>query len=84
MSRQEWARSVAAEQIEHQRNIEVRALESFDTLDEQLQRTNDMENAIRHFLGPPGNPHRAAGFSSLHGSRHAPLSRRPRRIFRAR
>lgn len=51
MSRQEWARSVAAEQIEHQRNIEARALEPFDTLDEQLQRTNDMESAVRRFLG---------------------------------
>jgi hypothetical protein len=51
MSRQEWARSVAAEQIEHQRNLEVRVLEPFDTLDEQLQRTNDMESAIRRFLG---------------------------------
>jgi len=50
MSRLEWARSVAAEQIEHQRDIEVRALEPFDTLDEQLQRTNDMESAIRRFL----------------------------------
>jgi len=51
MSRQEWARSVAAEQIEHQRNLEARILEPFDTLDEQLQRTNDMESAIRRFLG---------------------------------
>ncbi len=51
MSRQEWARSVAAEQIEHQRNLEARVLEPFDTLDEQLQRTNDMESAIRRFLG---------------------------------
>jgi Bacterial protein of unknown function (DUF885) len=50
MSRLEWARSVAAEQIEHQRDVEVRALEPFDTLDEQLQRTNDMESAIRRFL----------------------------------
>jgi hypothetical protein len=51
MSRQEWARSVAAEQIEHQRNLEARVLEPFDTLDEQLQRTNDMESAVRRFLG---------------------------------
>jgi hypothetical protein len=50
MSRQEWARSVAAEQIEHQRDIEARALEPFDTLDQQLQRTNDNESAIRRFL----------------------------------
>jgi hypothetical protein len=50
MSRQEWARSVAAEQIEHQRNIEVRPLEVFDTLDEQIERTNGMESAVRRFL----------------------------------
>jgi Bacterial protein of unknown function (DUF885) len=50
MSRQEWARSVAAEEIDHQRNIEVPALRVFSSLDEQLQRTTDMESAIRHFL----------------------------------
>jgi len=54
MSRQEWARSVAAEQIEHQRDIEARALEPFDTLDQQLQRTNDNESAIRRFLARQG------------------------------
>jgi Bacterial protein of unknown function (DUF885) len=50
MSRQEWARSVAAEEIEHQRNIELPAMVSFSSLDDQLQRTTDLENAIRHFL----------------------------------
>jgi Bacterial protein of unknown function (DUF885) len=50
LSRQEWARSVAAEQIEHQHNIEVPALQVFSSLDDQLQRTAENESAIRHFL----------------------------------
>lgn len=64
MSRLEWARSVAAEQIEHQRDIEIPALEAFSTLDDQLQRATENEGAIRRFLGrqeiltiPPGFPH---------------------------
>lgn len=64
MSRLEWARSVAAEQIEHQRNIEVPVMDVYSTLDDQLQRTTEMEGAIRRFLGrqeiltiPPGFPH---------------------------
>lgn len=54
MSTQEWARSVAAEEIEHQRNIELPAMISFSSLDDQLQRTTDLENAIRHFLTRQG------------------------------
>jgi hypothetical protein len=50
MSHQEWARSVASEQIEHQRDIEVPDLKPFSSLDEQLERTTQMENGIRHFL----------------------------------
>jgi hypothetical protein len=50
MSHQEWARSVAAEQIEHQRDIEVPALKAFSSLEDQLQRTTEMENAVRLFL----------------------------------
>ncbi len=50
ISRQEWARSVAAEQIEHQRNIEVPELRTFSSLDDQLQRATDMESAVRRFL----------------------------------
>ena len=50
MSRQEWARSVAAEQIEHQRNIEVPELKIFSSLDDQLDRTTEMESAVRRFL----------------------------------
>jgi hypothetical protein len=67
MSRQEWARSVADEQIEHQRNIEVPELRVFASLDEQLQRTAEMEGAVRRFLGrqeiltlPPDFPHFSA------------------------
>jgi len=54
MSTQEWARSVAAEEIEHQRNIELPAMISFSNLDDQLQRTTDLESAIRHFLTRQG------------------------------
>jgi hypothetical protein len=50
LSRQEWARSVAAEQIEHQRNIEVPELQTFLSLDDQLQRTAENESAVRRFL----------------------------------
>jgi uncharacterized protein (DUF885 family) len=50
MSRQEWARSVAWEAIEHQRDIEVPELTMFSSLDEQLERTTDMEAAVRRFL----------------------------------
>jgi uncharacterized protein (DUF885 family) len=50
MSRQEWARSVASEQIEHQRDIEVPPLEPFLAIDEQLDRTRQMEGAVRLFL----------------------------------
>ena len=64
---QEWARAVSAEEIEHQRNIELPALKPFATLDDQLQATANLENAIRHFLTrqglltvPPDMPHYAA------------------------
>jgi len=50
VSRVEWARSVAAEQIEHQRNIEVPDLKIFSSLDEQLERTTQNEIAVRRFL----------------------------------
>lgn len=54
MSQQEWARAVSAEQIEHQRNSEVPALKPFPSLDEQLQTTANLENAVRHFLTRQG------------------------------
>ncbi len=67
MSRQEWARSIAAEQIEHQRDIEVPPLKIFSSLDEQLERTREMEGAVRLFLSrqeiltvPPDFPHYTA------------------------
>jgi uncharacterized protein (DUF885 family) len=67
MSRQEWARAVSAEEIEHQRNIEAAALKPYPTLDEQLQATANLENAVRHFLTrqglltvPPEMPHYTA------------------------
>ena len=67
MAQQEWARAVAAEEIEHQRNIEVPVLKSFATLDDQLQTTANLESAIRHFLTrqglltvPPEMPHYTA------------------------
>jgi hypothetical protein len=54
MSRQEWARSVAAQEIEHQRNIEVPELKPFSSLDDQLERTREMEIAVRRFLTRQG------------------------------
>jgi hypothetical protein len=50
MARQEWARSVASEQIARQHNREVPQLEMFPSLDEQLEHANDMESAVRRFL----------------------------------
>jgi hypothetical protein len=67
MSRQEWARAVAAEEIEHQRNIEAAVLKPYSSLDDQLQATANLENAVRHFLTrqglltiPPEMPHYTA------------------------
>jgi hypothetical protein len=67
VSRLEWARSVAAEQIDRQRNIEVPPLKVFASQDDQLQRTMEMEAAVRRFLGrqeiltvPPDFPHYTA------------------------
>jgi uncharacterized protein (DUF885 family) len=54
MSRQEWARSVAWEAIEHQRDIEVPELRMFSSLDDQLERTGEMESAVRRFLSRQG------------------------------
>jgi Bacterial protein of unknown function (DUF885) len=50
MANQEWARAVSAEEIERQRNSEMPALKPFASLDEQLQATANLENAVRHFL----------------------------------
>jgi uncharacterized protein (DUF885 family) len=54
MSQQEWARAVSAEEIEHQRGIEVPAMKPFTSLDDQLQATNNLEHAVRHFLTRQG------------------------------
>jgi uncharacterized protein (DUF885 family) len=54
MSRQEWARAVSAEEIEKQRNSELPELKPFPTLDEQLQSSANLENAVRHFLTRQG------------------------------
>lgn len=50
MSRQEWARSVAFEQEESQRNKSVPPLKMFATIDDQVKRTSEMESDIRDFL----------------------------------
>jgi hypothetical protein len=50
MANQEWARAVSAEEIERQRSSEIPALKPFASLDEQLQATTNLENAVRHFL----------------------------------
>jgi Bacterial protein of unknown function (DUF885) len=54
MAQQEWARAVSAEEIEHQRNIELPELKPYATLDEQLQATTNLESAVRHFLTRQG------------------------------
>ena len=50
MSRQEWARSVAAEQLGRQGNKDVAELNRFATLDQQIQRTTELEGDVRRFL----------------------------------
>jgi uncharacterized protein (DUF885 family) len=50
MSRQEWARSVAFEQEESQRDKNVSPLKMSATIDDQVERTAEMESAIRDFL----------------------------------
>ncbi|HUE42186.1 MAG TPA: DUF885 family protein [Candidatus Sulfotelmatobacter sp.] len=54
MANQEWARAVSAEEIERQRNSEIPVLKPFASLDEQLQATINLENAVRHFLTRQG------------------------------
>ncbi|HXY50410.1 MAG TPA: DUF885 family protein [Terriglobales bacterium] len=50
LARSEWARSVACEQTEHDRNRALPELKMFATLDDQLRRTNEMEIQVRQFL----------------------------------
>jgi uncharacterized protein (DUF885 family) len=54
MANQEWARAVSAEEIERQRNSEIPVLKPFASLDDQLQATINLENAVRHFLTRQG------------------------------
>ena len=64
LSRQEWARSVAFETYERQRNKNVPALTAATTADEEIARAKRDEAAIRKFLVeqqiltvPPDIPH---------------------------
>jgi len=50
MSRQEWARSVAFEQEESQRNKNIPPLKMSATIDDQVKRTSQMESDVRSFL----------------------------------
>lgn len=50
MSRQEWARSVASELQESQRNKNIPSLKMVATIDDQVKRTAEMESDIRRFL----------------------------------
>jgi hypothetical protein len=54
MSRQEWARAVTSEQLEHQRNWGVPELNRFATLTDQIYRTTQMEAQVRTFLREHG------------------------------
>ena len=54
LARQEWARSVAFEQMERQRNREVPALKMFPNVNEQIKRTTEMEAQVRRFLTEQG------------------------------
>jgi uncharacterized protein (DUF885 family) len=54
MSRAEWARSVAFEQLESHRNKSVPELKMFTTIGDQVQRTKEMETQVRRFLTEQG------------------------------
>ena len=54
MSRAEWARSVAFEQMESHRNKNVPELKMFTTIGDQIQRTKEMEIEVRRFLTEQG------------------------------
>ena len=54
MSRAEWARSVAFEQMEAQRNKNIPELKMFTTIGDQVQRTKEMETQVRRFLTEQG------------------------------
>src|SRR5690348_2272274 len=50
MSRQEWARSVAGEQLERQHNLKVPPLKMFRDVNEQVAATAEREKEIRRYL----------------------------------
>jgi Bacterial protein of unknown function (DUF885) len=54
MSRAEWARSVAFEQMEAHRNKNIPELKMFTTIGDQVQRTKEMETQVRRFLTEQG------------------------------
>ena len=54
MSRAEWARSVAFEQMEAHRNKNIPELKMFTTIGDQVQRTKEMESQVRRFLTEQG------------------------------
>lgn len=54
MSRAEWARSVAFEQMEGHRNKNVAELRMVATIGDQIQRTKEMETQVRRFLAEQG------------------------------
>ena len=54
MSRAEWARSVAFEQMESDRNRKIPELKMFVNIGEQVERTKDMEAQVRRFLTEQG------------------------------
>jgi Bacterial protein of unknown function (DUF885) len=54
LSRQEWARSVAFEHMEKQRNRDVPALKMFVNVNEQIKATREMEEQVRRFLRDQG------------------------------
>lgn len=53
-SRAEWARSVAFEQMEGNRNKNIPELKMFTTIGDQVQRTREMEGQVRRFLTEQG------------------------------
>jgi len=50
MSRQEWARSVAGEQLERQHNLKVPPMKMFRDVNEQTAATTEREKQVRQYL----------------------------------
>ncbi len=62
LSRQEWARSVAFEHMERQRNRKIPVLKMFANVNEQIKATTEMEAQVRRFLTEQGLLTIPAGF----------------------